>query len=139
MLVCAVHGPDSAPPGVTTETFADVPLGHWSHIFVEDIAKRGITKGCGMDSEGRLLFCPSSFVTRAELAVFLLRLLNIEAPPPPMNPTFGDISTHWARIYIEEAFKQGLVLRCAQPNMFCPEQPATRAVVAETLVRPLRL
>ena len=138
MLVRAVHGPDSAPPPVSTETFADVPFGHWSHIFVEDIAKRKITEGCGMDSQGRPLFCPSTFVTRAELAVFLLRLSGIVAPPPPNPATFGDISTHWARIYIEEAVKQGLMQACA-PNMFCPEQHATRAEVAETLVGALRL
>jgi galactose oxidase len=139
MLVRAVHGPDSAPPSVSNETFADVPLGHWSHIFVEDIAKRGITQGCGTAPDGRPLFCPATFVTRAQLAVFLLRLLGIEAPPAPSNPTFEDISTHWARIYIEEAHKQGLMFGCAQSNMFCPEQPATRAEVAETLVRTLRL
>ena len=139
MLVRAVHGPDSAPPAVTRETFSDVPFGHWSHLFVEDIAKRKITQGCGTGSDGRPIFCPTAFVKRAELAVFLLRLLNIDAPPPPSNATYSDISTHWAYRYIEEVHKQGLMTGCAQAGAFCPEQFATRAEVAESLVKALRL
>ena len=141
MLVRAVLGPDQAPPNVNTQTFADVLPGHWSHLFVEDIAKRGITKGCGTAPDGRLLFCPETPVKRAELAVFLLRLLNIEAPPPPSptNATYTDISTHWAYRYIEEVHKQGLMQGCAQAGMFCPEQSATRAEVADSLVKALRL
>ncbi len=139
MLVRAVLGPDQAPPQVSTQTFADVPPGHWSHVFVEDLAKRGITKGCGTAPDGRLLFCPTTDVNRAELAVFLLRLLNIEAPPPPANATYSDISTHWAYKYIEEVHKQGLMQGCAQAGMFCPDQPATRAEVADSLVKALKL
>jgi hypothetical protein len=139
MLVRAVLGPDQDPPSVSSETFADVPRTRWSHVFVEDIAKRGITKGCGTGSDGRPLFCPETPVKRAELAVFLLRLLNIVAPDPPVNATYDDISDHWARRYIEEVHKHGLMLGCAQAGLFCPEQPATRAEVAESLVKALRL
>lgn len=123
------------PPAVSRVTFNDVPASRWSHKWVEDIFVRGITTGCTITPRN---FCPDNPVTRAELAVFILRVLNITAPQPS-GPTFSDSQGSWAYFFIEEARRQGLMGECAQAGAFCPEQPTTRAEVAETLARVLKL
>jgi uncharacterized protein YkwD len=55
--------------------FSDVPIGHWAAAWIEQLARDGITGGCG---SGR--YCPGSTVTRAEMAVFLVRTFDLPAP-----------------------------------------------------------
>ena len=55
-----------------TNTFEDVPT---EHIFASEITtlyQSGITSGCEIDR-----FCPERAVTRAEMAAFLTRALNL--------------------------------------------------------------
>ena len=136
LLDRAILGVENPPPVTDRETFTDVPKNHWAHDFIEDIAKREITAGCNAQGP---MFCPGDNVTRAQLAVFLLRVLNIKAPNPPTTTSFTDISSHWAYSFIEEAVQQGIMTGCQQAGKFCPEQPATRAEVAAALAKVLRL
>jgi hypothetical protein len=131
----AALGGNEVPPAVNRQTFADVPIGWWSHTFVEDIYARGFTTGCATNP---LRFCPSNPVSRAELAAFALRVLSI-TPLPPSGPTYSDSQNHWAYAFIEEATRQGLMGGCATPGAFCPDNPVTRGEVAETLIRVLKL
>ena len=48
--------------------FSDVPVGAFAFSFIETLALSGITAGCG-DAK----FCPHDPVTRAQMAVFLVR------------------------------------------------------------------
>jgi len=61
------------PPAPAAATFFDVPPGYWAYAFIEQFARLGITTGCGTDDQGRRLYCPDRNVTRAEMAVFLIR------------------------------------------------------------------
>jgi hypothetical protein len=56
-----------------TATFADVPTGHPQYGYIEAFVVRGVTTGCGADARGRRLYCPERGVTRAEMAVFIVR------------------------------------------------------------------
>jgi len=56
-----------------TPTFADVPSGYPAYHYIEAFAGRGITTGCGTDDQGRRVYCPERGVTRAEMAVFIIR------------------------------------------------------------------
>src|SRR6185369_17797976 len=56
------------PPAGTTQLFTDVPPGSFGYDFIGDFARRGITNGCSGS-----LYCPSDGVTRAQMAMFLLR------------------------------------------------------------------
>lgn len=47
---------------------------------IERLAHAGVTKGCNPPANDR--FCPSSRVTRAEMATFLTRALNLPTAPP---------------------------------------------------------
>lgn len=136
LLVRSILGVNEEPPAVDRVTFDDVPLGHWSHKYVEDLFSRKITTGCQVNPRK---FCPFSNVSRAELAVFVIRALDITPPQASGTATFPDTQNHWARSFIEEASRQGLMGQCAQQGNFCPDIPVTRSEVAETLVRMLKL
>ena len=62
----------SAPPTFRRpppeESFADVSSSSFAAPWIEDLAARGITSGCGGGN-----YCPSEFSTRAQMAVFLVR------------------------------------------------------------------
>ena len=57
-------------------TFADVPETYWAHDWIEEFVKRGLTTGAGKDAQGNLYYLPERPVTRAEIAVFILRSLG---------------------------------------------------------------
>ncbi len=54
-------------------TFADVPPSYWAYGWIERFYTLGITTGCSTSSTGQRFFCPDRGVTRAEMAVFLIR------------------------------------------------------------------
>ncbi len=56
-----------------TPTFADVPADYPQYGYIEALYKSGVTTGCGTNAQGLLIFCPDRGVTRAEMAVFIIR------------------------------------------------------------------
>jgi hypothetical protein len=60
------------PPAVGT--FADVPPGHVFAGWIEQLAREGITGGCQTQPA---LYCPDDPVTRAQMAVFMVRAFNL--------------------------------------------------------------
>ena len=68
-----------------TPTFSDVPSGYWAWRYVERLYAAGITGGCVLSP---LQYCPDSSVTRAQMAIFLLKgvhlsLIHISEPTRP--------------------------------------------------------
>lgn len=74
LLLKARFGSAYTPPSESpcTPTFTDVPCGHEQFDWIEDLASRGITSGCGLNT-----FCPAGNVSRASLAVFLTRAFGL--------------------------------------------------------------
>ena len=128
------------PTPPATAIFADVPPHHWAFPFVEQFYQLGITQGCGVTSAGQRLYCPDRHVTRAELAVFLLRAKYGGAySPPPAQGIFDDVPiTYWAAAWIEKLYADGITRGCGQ-RLYCPERNATRADMAVFLVRTFSL
>ena len=60
------------PPLALAQRFADVPMTHFAHPFVEDLAARAITLGCVT-----ALYCPDQQVTREQMAAFLVRAFGL--------------------------------------------------------------
>ena len=56
-------------------TFADVPVGHPFHPFVEALVAAGITGGCGGGN-----YCPNASLSRGQMAVFLASALGLHWP-----------------------------------------------------------
>jgi hypothetical protein len=71
-LLRSEHGATYAPPAATGLVFGDVPIGHWAAAWIEQLAAEGIAGGCGGGN-----FCPNDPVTRAEMAVFLVRTFGL--------------------------------------------------------------
>jgi hypothetical protein len=137
-LLRGIHGASYAPPGVGAGTgFGDVPPSYWSATFIKQLAAEGITTGCGNGN-----YCPEHPVTRAQMAVFLLRSKHGTAYTPPgvgAGTGFGDVQPdYWAATWIKQLVTEGITAGCGNGN-YCPEQPVTRAQMAVFLVRTFSL
>jgi hypothetical protein len=134
-VLIAKEGAGYAPPACTTPMFTDVPASSPFCRFIEELARRGVTAGCAAN-----LYCPQAEVTRAQMAVFVLRTLDPNLNPPACTtPVFTDVpaSDPFCR-WIEELFRRGVVTGCA-PNQFCPNNPVTREQMGVFLVETFSL
>jgi hypothetical protein len=73
-IIRALHDPGYVPPVPGSQRFNDVPPMNPFYGFIEEMAVRGITAGC---SASPPLYCPSSTVTRAQMAAFLVKAFNL--------------------------------------------------------------
>jgi hypothetical protein len=75
--ICSAHiyYQRQVSPAPATATFADVPVGHPLHRFVEALVASGITGGCGGGN-----YCPDAPLTRGQMAVFLAAALGLHWP-----------------------------------------------------------
>jgi YDG domain/MBG domain (YGX type)/S-layer homology domain len=137
-LLRGIHGSSYNPPAVGASTgFADVQTTYWAGAWIKQLAAEGITAGCGNGN-----YCPESPVTRAQMAVFLLRSkYSPSYAPPAVGATtgFGDVQpTYWAGAWIKQLVTEGITAGCGNGN-YCPESPVTRAQMAVFLVRTFNL
>ena len=71
-LLKALLGSVYAPPPATGTVFGDVPVGSFAADWIEDLAARTITGGCGRGN-----YCPSDPNTRGQMAVFLVKTFGL--------------------------------------------------------------
>jgi hypothetical protein len=69
-----------------TPLFTDVPADSWTFPSIQRLKMDSITSGCGVT-----LYCPASPVSRADMAVFLMRGL-FDVLLPPGTPILSQIS-----------------------------------------------
>jgi hypothetical protein len=122
MALTGKEGPGYDPPRCGVPRFDDVSPSSPFCPFVEELARRGVVGGC----DGRN-FCPTAPVTREQLSVIILRLLDPSFTPPACTtPRFNDVpaSSPFCR-WIEELARRGVVSGCGNSN-FCPTQEVTR-------------
>ena len=103
---------------------------------IEKLAAAGITRGCNPPSNDR--FCPGNNVTRAQMAAFLVRALDLPAGTPG---TFLDDDGLVFEADIEALAEAGITRGCNPPinDRYCPSNPVNRAQMAAFLVRALGL
>ncbi len=96
-----------------------------------------ITRGC--NPPDNTLFCPGSFVTRAQMAAFLVRALGYLDDGGGNLFVDDDGSTFEADI--DKLGTAGVTRGCNPPinDRFCPNQLVTRAQMAAFLVRAYKL
>jgi len=131
----AMRGGSYTPPPATGTVFSDVPATHFAAAFIEQLKADGITGGCGGGK-----YCPSSQVSRAHMAIFLLRAKHGSGySPPPATGQFADVPTsHWAARWIEQFAAEGISSGCGGGN-FCPTDSINRAQMAVFLARAFEL
>jgi hypothetical protein len=129
-----MHGSTYTPPAGTGMVFVDVPLSYWAVNWIEKLYTDGITGGC---LTSPLSYCPANPVTRAQMAIFLLRAKHgASYGPPAAAGIFADVPTsHWAASWIEQLYAEGITGGCSlSPLSYCPEDSVTRAQMAKFLV-----
>jgi hypothetical protein len=131
-----IHGAAYDPASPEQEIFSDVVLDSWYADWVTGLWEDGFTAGCKTDP---LSYCPEQEHTRAEGAVFYLRILHgADYEPPSPKGYFKDVDpTDWYAKWADAAFQAGIAEPCAtEPDLlFCPEEPLTRSVAAYMMVQ----
>jgi hypothetical protein len=117
-------------PWNTNPAFDDVPSSSFFYNFVNVLRLWEVTLGCTPSS-----YCPSSPVTRGQMAAFIVRSVageNFSFTPtayftdvPATNPFFS---------YIQKLRDLGITKGCT-PDRFCPDGGVSRAEAAAFLVR----
>jgi hypothetical protein len=136
LLLKSRFGPFHVPPPATG-IFADVPPGSFAADWIEELASLGITGGCGGGD-----YCPSAPVTRAQMAVLLLKTaLGSAYVPPAVPPIFDDVPPgSFAADWINDLHGRGITGGCSTvPPLYCPDDDDTRGQMAVFLVRTFLL
>jgi glucose/arabinose dehydrogenase len=125
-------GASYVPAACSNPSFSDVPCSHPFAAWIYDLVGRGVAGGC---AAGR--YCPDAAVSRAQMAIFLLRTLDSAIDPPACNagaPLFSDVaaSSPYCR-WIEEVARRGITTGC-RAGSYCPLAPVTRGQMAVFLV-----
>jgi hypothetical protein len=133
-LIKASTGPGYAPASCVG-VFADVPCPGPFADWIEDLAARGITGGCGGGN-----YCPGEPVTRQQMAVFLLKTEHGTAYSPPLCAgIFADVACpSLFADWIEQLAAEEITGGCGSGD-YCPTSPSTRGQTAVFLVRALSL
>ena len=137
-LLRGIEGTTYSPPSPSaTPVFNDID-GNWAEAWIEQLKLYGITAGY---PDGT--FRPDNPITRAEIAVLLLKAKHYGdpvpyAPPSALGGIFTDIDEHWARNWIEALAEDGIT--SGYPDgTYGPENLALRAEMAVFLIRTFNL
>jgi hypothetical protein len=133
-LLRAKEGGAFTPSACTTAPFPDVPCSSPFAAWVQELVARGITAGGG-------LYCPTSPVTREQMAVFLLKTREGAGltPPPCATAAFADVpcSSPFAP-WVQELVARASTAGCGG-GLYCPTDPVTRAQMAVFLTKTFGL
>jgi plastocyanin len=130
---------DNPDPVVGTLTggwladFLDVPQAHPLHAYVEKLIRNGVTAGCGMGN-----YCPDDSVTRAQMAVFLLKGEHGGGYAPPICaatiftdvPCPGGTDVDW----VNQLHSEGITGGCGNGD-YCPSDPVRRDQMSAFLLK----
>ena len=111
--------------------FSDVPSSHTHRAAISAIAEAGITQGC---ATGR--FCPASSVTRAQMATFLRRALDL--PASDAQP-FHDVPSHHPHAGSIAAVAEAGIARGDGTGRYRPDASVQRDQMASLLAGALDL
>ena len=135
-LLKAKFGVCYVPPPCTG-VFPDVTCTPGSGFgdWIEALAAEGITGGCGGGN-----YCPTSPVTRQQMAVFLLKTEHGSTyVPPACDGDFADVPCPSTFAdWIEQLAAEGITGGCGGGN-YCPLNPNTRGQMAVFLTKTFNL
>ena len=100
---------------------------------IDAIYEEGITSGCNSDLLPK--FCPQDNVTRAQMAAFLSRALDL---PPATQDYFEDTQGTWFEEYANRLAEAGITLGCEE-GRYCGNDDVTRGQMALFLTRAFAL
>jgi len=119
--------------------FNDVQLHQWFNNAISTTVGMGFFRNIPYITGGQ--FHPQEDITRAELAVILVRFMNLDRIGPfsaavSDDNQFNDIAGHWARVYINRAAEEGWIRGDeGVGGPFRPDDPLERAEAAAMINR----
>lgn len=119
-----------APQAHASEGFADVGTGSAHAEAIAVLSEAGITRGCANNR-----YCPGRPVTRAQMASFLTRALDL---PTVAEPDFRDVTAGGLHAEAIAAVTDAGITRGCGEGVYCPSRAVTRAQMASFLHRALR-
>jgi hypothetical protein len=125
----------------SVQIFNDVPYSDPYFDYVSLMSSYGITVGCQASPP---LYCPGSPVTRAEMAVFIVRGLNLATNAsltysgtayfqdvPPSGITDSEYFP-----YVQRLAQLGITVGCqTSPPLFCPDESIPQGEMAVFVIR----
>jgi len=114
--------------------FLDVPSSNPFYADIMRVLRAGITAGCG---GGGSVYCPDGAVSRAQMAVFLLKAEHgFFHVPPPCAGVFADVACPgaFAVDWIEQLAAEGITGGCGNGN-YCPDAVVNRAQMSAFLLK----
>ncbi len=132
VLVVNPDGRYAMLPRSFASDFLDVPSSNPFYGDIMKVLRAGITAGCGNGS-----YCPLASVSRAQMAVFLLKAQHgFFHVPPACTGVFADVPcpAGFAVDWIEELAAEGITGGCGAGN-YCPNGVVTRAQMSALLLR----
>jgi len=115
---------------VQAVSFSDIS-GHWAKDTIIDLADQGYIKGYTDKT-----FKPDNSMTRAEFLTILMNSMEVKSSTYTTN-SFNDISKHWAKDTINEAVRQGIIVKSEYGTNFAPDKIIKRDETSAMMVRAL--
>jgi hypothetical protein len=124
--------------GYATGRYSDLFIDDDASIFESDIDRlgtAGTTKGCNPPTND--MFCPDDYITRAQMAAFLVRALGYTTGRD--SDLFIDDDASIFEREIDLLGTAGVTRGCNPPanDRFCPDDYVTRSQMAAFLYRAL--
>jgi hypothetical protein len=136
-LLKAEHGATYVPPACTG-MFTDVACPSTFANWIEQLANEGVTGGCGGGN-----YCPTNGVTRAQMAVFLLKTSQGSSytPPGATGTVFSDVpASAFAADWIEDLYSRNITGGCGtNPLRYCPSNVNNRQQMAVFITKTFGL
>ncbi len=109
---------------VQGQSFSDVPIDYPEYKEIEALKINSIYGGCGGG-----MFCPDDHLTKAEFAVILSKILNLDLTGVLETPHFSDVNSEDnGFLEIQALYEHGLIddESLCGINLFCPDSILTR-------------
>jgi sugar lactone lactonase YvrE len=127
-----MNGPETVTANFIPPAFtADVPSDAFYFDAVNLLSLHNITSGCAVDQ-----FCPDDNVTRAQMAIFIVRsIMGTDDFTYTQTPYFTDVTpTTFGFAWIQKLRDLNITNGCG-PSLFCPTSSVTRAETAVFIIR----
>jgi hypothetical protein len=129
MAVFLVKAMGETPSSVPYNQYFDDVANDGFAPYVNRIAELGVTGGCAARA-----FCPASPVTRAQMAVFVVKAMEEPPSSAPYNQYFDDVADDGFAPYINRMMELGVTGGCGT-RLYCPSSEVSRLQMAVFLGR----
>ena len=133
-IIRAVLGGDNFTFSATPH-FTDVPANAFGFKWIQKMQELGITAGCGGGN-----YCPDSFVTRGQMAIFIIRARLGPAADAtftyPGAPLFTDVPANDPSFkWIQRMKVDSITAGCGTGTTYCPTDAVTREQMSIFIMR----